>query len=54
MTKSSKRTCSVCGEPANGFASIYYRGVEHWYCHPDDGPSCYVSASILAAARDAS
>jgi len=40
----SKRKCVVCGkDPAEGYASIWHNGREDWYCHPDDGPSCYVA-----------
>jgi hypothetical protein len=39
----SKRKCVVCGkDPAEGYASIWHDGKEDWYCHPDEGPSCYV------------
>lgn len=42
----SKRKCVVCGkDPAEGYASIWHNGREDWYCHPDDGPSCYVNRS---------
>ncbi|MEW1705933.1 hypothetical protein AB0230_01720 [Microbacterium sp. NPDC089190] len=42
----SKRKCVSCGkDPAEGFASVYRDGKEQWYCHPDDGESCYVGGS---------
>ena len=30
--------CAACGQPAEGFAMIN----DQRYCHPDDGPSCYM------------
>lgn len=35
--------CARCGQdPAEGFASIWTAATgERWYCHGDDGPSCY-------------
>lgn len=30
--------CAACGKPAEGFAMVG----ELRYCHPDDGPSCYM------------
>jgi hypothetical protein len=48
----TKRKCAVCGkDPAEGFASIWWGGKEIWYCHPDDGPSCYVAANQSFASR---
>lgn len=39
--------CAACGKnPAEGYASIYLDGVERWYCHPDEGPSCYERAEV--------
>jgi hypothetical protein len=39
----SKRKCVACGlDPAAGYASVWRDGHEDWYCHPDEGPSCYV------------
>lgn len=39
--------CAACGRsPALGFASVYSGGVERWYCHPDDGPSCYAKVRL--------
>ena len=31
-------TCAACGKPAEGFAMI--NGER--FCHPDEGPSCYM------------
>ena len=31
-------TCAACGKPATGFAMIN----DQRFCHPDDGPSCYM------------
>lgn len=31
-------TCAACGKPAEGFAMIN----DQRFCHPDDGPSCYM------------
>lgn len=41
----SDRTCARCGKsPADGFASIWTAETgERWYCHGDDGLSCYVA-----------
>lgn len=40
----SARKCVTCGkDPAEGFASVYQDGAERWYCHGDDGPSCYTA-----------
>lgn len=37
-----KRKCGACGAvPAAGHASTHAAGVETWYCHPDEGVSCY-------------
>lgn len=42
----SRRICVVCGkDPAEGYASVYRDGKEQWYCHPDEGESCYVAES---------
>ena len=30
--------CAACGKPAEGFAMIN----DERFCHPDDGPSCYM------------
>ena len=30
--------CASCGKPATGFAMIN----DQRFCHPDDGPSCYM------------
>ena len=30
--------CAACGKPAEGFAMIN----DQRFCHPDDGPSCYM------------
>lgn len=36
------RPCARCGaNPALGYASVSFGGVELWYCHPDEGTSCY-------------
>lgn len=40
----TERVCVLCGEPARGFASIWLHGKESWFCHPDEGPSCYQGA----------
>lgn len=32
--------CAACGRPAEGFAMVDDRR----YCHPDDGPSCYMES----------
>ena len=31
-------TCAACGKPAEGFAMIN----DGRFCHPDEGPSCYM------------
>ena len=31
-------TCAACGKPAEGFAMIN----DERFCHPDEGPSCYM------------
>lgn len=31
-------TCAACGKPATGFAMIN----DQRFCHPDQGPSCYM------------
>lgn len=37
-----KRKCGSCGAvPAAGHASVTAGGKETWYCHPDEGVSCY-------------
>ena len=38
----AERICGACGKPAQGFASVWANGREVWFCHPDEGPSCYV------------
>ena len=30
--------CAACGKPAEGFAMIN----DERFCHPDEGPSCYM------------
>ena len=30
--------CAACGKPAEGFAMIN----DQRFCHPDEGPSCYM------------
>ena len=43
----SKRKCARCGkDPADGFASIYQDGEEQWFCHDDEGESCYIAESL--------
>lgn len=42
--------CVICGaNPARGYASRWTaeRG-EEWFCHPDEGPSCYALDELLA------
>lgn len=41
----AERICGACNKQAEGFASIWANGREVWFCHPDEGPSCYVAVS---------
>lgn len=42
----SARKCAVCAkDPAKGFASVWWGGREVWYCHPDEGASCFVAVN---------
>lgn len=42
--------CAACGkDPAEGFAQIN----DDWYCHPDEGPSCFQARTILQPALHA-
>jgi hypothetical protein len=51
MSPLHSHPCGLCGRrPAEGFASIG----DHWYCHPDNGPSCYVQMQHLLAFGDRS
>ncbi len=42
------RRCAACGkDPADGYASVWQGGQEHWYCHADEGESCYVAVALF-------
>jgi hypothetical protein len=46
----SRRICYLCGEPAKGYASVWSSEYgERFYCHGDEGESCYVEATVWNA-----
>lgn len=47
-----KLQCGICGMPIQGFSSITFNGVEKFFCHEGQSPTCYERASNLTPHDD--
>lgn len=48
--------CHLCGRDLTGepFGAVWTKATgDRFYCHPDEGPDCYVEATVWGAARNA-